>query len=189
MRSASSRRMATARGDRIAPLENPADVIQGLAAKIDELPQAEYPYYGGTHDGLMAALRSRPRSARSDLTCQRDHDEQSLTLARGRSLGRQRSSSTHCPSGSASPCPCHDGPMAGAAGSCIDVANTAIAAAALGLAPRRSPGSPSPGSLKAPVSRPSRRWSVLVRKFRRWRHREIGSRALPAELVGGNPAS
>ncbi len=50
--------MATARGDRIAPLENPADVIQGLAAKIDELPQAEYPYYGGTHDGLMAALRS-----------------------------------------------------------------------------------------------------------------------------------
>jgi len=42
----------------IAPLENPAAVIDQLAARINELPQAEYPSYGDARDKVISELRS-----------------------------------------------------------------------------------------------------------------------------------
>ena len=45
----------------IAPLENPAEVIEKLAAKIDDLPQAEFPPYGDTRDEMMEDMRDGAR--------------------------------------------------------------------------------------------------------------------------------
>jgi hypothetical protein len=45
----------------IAPLENPVNVIEELAAKVSELPQAESPVYGATREELMKDPRGGAR--------------------------------------------------------------------------------------------------------------------------------
>jgi hypothetical protein len=45
----------------IASLENPADIIDKLAARIEELPQADLPPYGDTRDALIEDLRAGSR--------------------------------------------------------------------------------------------------------------------------------
>ena len=45
----------------IAPLENPADVIGKLAARIGELPLAGFPPYGDSRDELIEDLRAGSR--------------------------------------------------------------------------------------------------------------------------------
>jgi hypothetical protein len=45
----------------IAPLENPADIIDKLAARIGELAQPDLPPYGDTRDALIQDLRAGSR--------------------------------------------------------------------------------------------------------------------------------
>jgi hypothetical protein len=45
----------------IAPLVNPSDIIDKLAARIGELPQADLPPYGVTRDALIEDLRAGSR--------------------------------------------------------------------------------------------------------------------------------